>query len=250
MGLLDQVIGGVLGNVFGGGRSGDHPQGGGGSPGGLGGALGGSLSPIVQALLMLLLQKGAGGLGDILGGGRGRAPEEAPDRGGPPEPYGRDDEDRGGFNQDRGGGYRDDGPRSSAPEGDFSDLSGMLDGPGGAQGSAQGQGQGQGQGAGPYSRLDHEPAEDLGGLDGLIERFQRGGLGDAMNSWIGHGGNQPVSPEHLADALGSDTVSTLQIRTGLSRDDLLAQLSQVLPGVIDGLTPQGRRPAPEERRGW
>ncbi|GJE16302.1 YidB family protein [Methylobacterium marchantiae] len=238
MGLLDQVIGGVLGNVLGGGRSSDHPQGGGG--------LGGSLSPIVQALLMLLLQKG-GGLGDILGGGSGGPSDRDrggfdDERGGPPEPYGEDEEDRGGFNQGRG--PRDSGgnSRDSSPEGDFSDLSGMLDGPGNRQTTSPG--------AGPYGRLDHEQGEDLGGLDGLIDRFQRGGLGDAMNSWIGHGQNQPVKPQRLADALGSDTVNTLQSRTGLSRDDLLSQLAQALPGVIDGLTPQGRRPEPEERRNW
>lgn len=249
MGLLDQVIGGVLGNVLGGGRGSDHQQGGGSG----GGALGGSLSPIVQALLMLLLQKGGGGLSDILGGGRGGQPEMEQGRRGPPEPY--DDGDQGGFNQDPynegrdRGGYGG-GSRGSSPEGDFSDLSGMLDGPGGGQGYQGSRDQGHSSGAGPYSRLDQEQGDDLGGFDGLIDRLQRGGLGDAIGSWIGHGQNQPVQPNRLADALGSDTVNTLQSRTGLSRDDLLSQLAQALPGVIDGLTPQGRKPDPEERRGW
>ncbi|WP_027174337.1 YidB family protein [Methylobacterium sp. 10] len=247
MGLLDQVIGGVLGNVLGGGRGGDHQQSGGSG----GGALGGSLSPIVQALLMLLLQKGggAGGLSDILGGGRGAPEEREQDRRGPPEPY--DDGDRGGFNQDRDRGGYGGGSRGSSPEGDFSDLSGMLDGPG-SQGSQDhgSPADGHSSGTGPYSRLGQEQGDDLGGLDGLIDRLQRGGLGDAIGSWIGHGQNQAVEPNRLADALGSDTVNTLQSRTGLSRDDLLSQLAQALPGVIDGLTPQGRKPDPEDRRSW
>lgn len=234
MGLLDQVIGGVLGNVLGGGRGNDNTQGGG------QGGLGGSLSPIVQALLMLLLQKGGGGLSDILGGGRGAPADPDMGRRGPPEPYGEDEGDRGGFNQDRGPQEYGGGSRGSSPEGDFSDLSGMLDGPGGNQGGS----------SASYNRPDHEQGADLGGLDGLIDRFQRGGLGDAINSWIGHGSNQSVEPQRLADALGSDTVNTLQSRTGLSRDDLLSQLAQALPGVIDGLTPQGRRPDAQERQHW
>ncbi|MCJ2128548.1 YidB family protein [Methylobacterium sp. E-045] len=245
MGLLDQVIGGVLGNVLGGGRGGDHQQGGGSG----GGALGGSLSPIVQALLMLLLQKGGGGLGEILGGGRGTPDESEQGRRGPPEPY--DDGDQGGFNQDRDRGGYGGGSRGSSPEGDFSDLSGMLDGPDGQASEDRGpRAEGHSSGAGPYGRVDQEQDADLGGLDGLIDRLQRGGLGDALGSWIGHGQNQAVEPNRLADALGSATVNTLQSRTGLSRDDLLSQLAQALPGVIDGLTPHGRKPEPEERRGW
>jgi uncharacterized protein YidB (DUF937 family) len=80
-------------------------------------------------------------------------------------------------------------------------------------------------------------------LGGLIDQFRRNGLEDAINSWIGTGPNQPVSPGQLGRALGKDTVEDLSERTGLPHDDLLAQLSQVLPGVVDRLTPNGRLPA-------
>lgn len=239
MGLLDQVIGGVLGQVMGGGRG--HPQGGGmggGMSGGgmSGGGMGGAVSPIVQALLMLLMQKGmSGGLGDIFGGGGGgQAPRREPSAGG-------DDGDLGGFGQDRerSGGHRDDG-------GGFGDLAGMLDGPGGPSSNPRG----HDSGAGPYSGLDRDPAESQGGLDGLIERFQRGGLGDVMESWIGPGQNRSVEPNRLGEALGPQAVDTLAGQTGLDRNTLLSQLAQALPGVIDGLTPQGRRPTDEDRRGW
>lgn len=235
MGLLDQVIGGVLGQVLGGGRGherGEAPSGGG---------LGGAMSPIVQALLMLLLSKGAGGLGDILGGSRPHGQDR-------PAPSPRDDGDIGGFGQDRGDRRQDDrGQRadndSGAGGGDFGDLAGMLDGPGDRAG-------GTSAGTGPYAHLDHEPGEGQGGLDGLIDRFQRGGFGDLMESWIGKGQNRPVQPNQLADALGTDTVDALQQRTGLDRTELLSQLAQALPEVIDRLTPQGRRPDGHETRGW
>lgn len=212
MGLLDQVIGGVVGQVLGRGQQ-------------------GALSPIVKALLMLLLAKGAsGGFGDIFG--RGHAEAEG---GSPPPPPRQDGGDLGGFgNAPRGGPAPDDG--------DFSDLAGMLDGPGE-----------RAPGAGPYAHLDREPSEEsgsAGGLDGLVESFRRSGLGDVIESWIGPGGNHAIAPSRLADALGPDTLDSLSRATGLSRDDLLAQLAQALPGVVDRLTPQGRLPSESERRGW
>ncbi|MGU3539014.1 YidB family protein [Methylobacterium sp. A54F] len=242
MGLLDSVVGGVLGQVLGGGRG---QQGG--------------MSPLVKALLMLLLAKGAsGGFGDIFGRGRGHEPGPADDRSGGAGPYGRDPggsepSDMGGWNQV---GERRDGPLPGGD--DYGDLSGMLDGPGDAPQASPG----RDPGAGPYAHLDREPGDrgspyghesdgpDLGGLDGLIEGFRRSGLGDVVESWIGHGQNRPVQPNQLADALGPDTLDTLERQTGLDRNSLLGQLAQVLPEVINGLTPQGRVPTGEERRGW
>ncbi|AWB19625.1 DUF937 domain-containing protein [Methylobacterium currus] len=243
MGLLDQVIGSVLGNVLGGGgRPGDHQGGnhGGGS---------GAMSPLVKALLMLLAAKAMqGGFGDIFGGGRRPAPQSGPEDGYAPDPRGYDTPDP-----------RDDAPRSRRgedPDNPYSDLAGMLDGPGGAAPPSPAGGGGVqnpfDQGAGPYSRLDREQPEDAagGGLDQLIDRFRRGGLGEMIESWIGPGHNRPIQPQQLAQALGPDTVETLSRQTGMDRNDLLAQLAQVLPGVIDGLTPQGRRPNHDEMRGW
>jgi uncharacterized protein YidB (DUF937 family) len=86
-------------------------------------------------------------------------------------------------------------------------------------------------------------AGGLGGLGGLIDQFRQNGLEDAINSWIGTGPNQPVSAGQLHRALGQNTVENLSEQTGLSQDDLLAQLSQLLPGVVDKLTPNGRLPA-------
>ncbi len=82
----------------------------------------------------------------------------------------------------------------------------------------------------------------LGGLGGLLDKLQKGGLGDLANSWVGTGQNQPISPGQLGSALGSDIVKTLSQRSGLSEEEITKQLSQVLPGVVDKLTPQGRPP--------
>ena len=89
-------------------------------------------------------------------------------------------------------------------------------------------------------------SDDLGGLGGLVERFRQGGLDDIINSWIGTGANKPISAHQLHDALGSETVGDLSRETGMPRDDLLSQLSQVLPGVVDKLTPRGQLPSDQD----
>ena len=86
----------------------------------------------------------------------------------------------------------------------------------------------------------------LGGLGGLLSRLQQGGLGNATNSWVGSGQNQPVSPGQIGSALGPNTIKTLSQQTGISEDELTKQLSQVLPGVVDKLTPNGRLPTMAE----
>jgi uncharacterized protein YidB (DUF937 family) len=86
----------------------------------------------------------------------------------------------------------------------------------------------------------------LGGLGGLLEKFQQSGHGDVAKSWVGSGQNQPISPGPLSSALGPSIIKALAQKTGLSEQDLTAQLSQALPGFIDKLTPQGRLPTHEE----
>jgi uncharacterized protein YidB (DUF937 family) len=89
----------------------------------------------------------------------------------------------------------------------------------------------------------------LGGLGGLLDKLQKGGLGNAASSWVDSGQNQPVSPGQLGSALGPDIIKVLAQRSGLSEEELTRQLSQVLPGVVDKLTPQGRLPTIAELSG-
>jgi uncharacterized protein YidB (DUF937 family) len=85
-----------------------------------------------------------------------------------------------------------------------------------------------------------------GGLSDLVKQFEQGGLGSAVNSWVGHGPNQQISPNDVARALGSDQINALMSQTGMSRDELLSGLSQQLPLAIDELTPDGRLPTEQE----
>ncbi len=86
----------------------------------------------------------------------------------------------------------------------------------------------------------------MGGLGGLLDRLSGAGHGEAANSWVGTGQNVPIQPTQLGSALGQTTIADLARHAGMSEQDLLAQLSRALPGVVDKLTPNGQVPSATE----
>jgi len=85
-----------------------------------------------------------------------------------------------------------------------------------------------------------------GGLGGLLQRLGYAGHTEVANSWVGTGPNAPIQPNQLNAALGQTTVTDLARHAGMTEQELLAQLSRVLPGVVDKLTPGGRIPDQSE----
>ena len=80
------------------------------------------------------------------------------------------------------------------------------------------------------------------GLGAILGKAQQSGMGDVVSSWIGSGQNMPISADQLNNVLGSDMVANLARQLGLSHGDASSQLSQMLPEVVDRLTPQGQMP--------
>lgn len=118
------------------------------------------------------------------------------------------------------------------------------------QGSAQGAGNGAGMnpmgGAGGMDALAMVGSllQQAGGLSGVMAMLQNAGLGDAVQSWVGTGANQPVSADQLGAAFGPDLMNKLGAQTGGSQGaDLSQLLAQFLPVVMDQLTPKGQLPA-------
>lgn len=81
-----------------------------------------------------------------------------------------------------------------------------------------------------------------GGLQNLISQFDAKGLGDIIGSWIGTGQNKSISAEQIQNILGSDALSGIASKLGLNVTDLSNQLSNLLPDVVDKLTPEGKAP--------
>src|SRR5229473_3241024 len=86
--------------------------------------------------------------------------------------------------------------------------------------------------------------EKHGGLQGVVSEFEKNGLGATVQSWVGTGPNQAISPEQVHQVLGPDLLQQLAAKSGLSVQDLTQKLSQVLPQAVDTLTPTGAIPKP------
>ncbi len=114
---------------------------------------------------------------------------------------------------------------------------------GSVMGAVQGQGQGSG-GSDLLSAVVGMLGNDApgGGLAGIVQQFQRGGLGDVVQSWISSGQNLPVSADQLSSVLGNDALGALAQKLGIDPGAMAGQLSQVLPQVVDQLTPGGQMP--------
>jgi len=82
-----------------------------------------------------------------------------------------------------------------------------------------------------------------GGLDALIAQFQQKGLGELADSWVGTGRNLSISADQLQSVLGSAQVQAIAGKLGMSSNDLAGALANLLPQVVDRLTPNGQVPS-------
>ncbi len=81
--------------------------------------------------------------------------------------------------------------------------------------------------------------ERHGGVQGIVAQLQSQGLGSTVQSWIGNGPNQSISPDQVHQTFGAETMNVLAAKVGLSPQDLASKLSAILPQAIDKLTPGG-----------
>jgi len=76
----------------------------------------------------------------------------------------------------------------------------------------------------------------------VVSQFEKNGLGATVQSWVGTGANQPISPDDVHRVIGPDLLQQLAAKSGLSTQELAQKLSQVLPQAVDRMTPDGTMP--------
>lgn len=113
-------------------------------------------------------------------------------------------------------------------------------------GTAQGQNSGQAALINAVIQMVANKGGGAGGLAGLVQSLTQGGLGNVASSWVGTGQNLPVSPDQITSALGGGggggMLAKLAQQAGMSHGDAASGLSQILPGLVDRLTPDGHVP--------
>ena len=118
-------------------------------------------------------------------------------------------------------------------------LDGML---GNVLGGMLGGGQQGAQGQSPLIQMALQMLQQNGGLQGMLAKFQQAGYGDQAQSWVGTGQNMPISPDALSKIFGPGQLGQIAQQLGMSHDDAAGGLAQMLPGVVDQMTPNGQIP--------
>jgi uncharacterized protein YidB (DUF937 family) len=89
-----------------------------------------------------------------------------------------------------------------------------------------------------------------GGLQGLASKFSQSGQGNAFQSWVGMGENQPVSSNQIQNVLGPEQVKAIATKMGVDPAMVSTFLAEYLPKIVDKLTPAGKiDPAADHQQG-
>ena len=129
-------------------------------------------------------------------------------------------------------------PQPTIPMGLFDQLAGQALGAFGGSAGSGSSGGGGGQ-QGQLLSLITGLVNQHGGLEALLKLFAAKGLGDHVASWVSTGQNLPISGEHITHVFGAEKVQQLAQQTGLPASAVSAGLADLLPKVVDHLTPQG-----------
>lgn len=93
---------------------------------------------------------------------------------------------------------------------------------------------------GMLGKIAMEMVSKNGGLGGVLEMFNKGGLGDLAASWIGQGENQALSQDQVSSVFGNDMISEMASKFGIESSALTGQIAQYLPELINQSTPNGQ----------
>ena len=88
------------------------------------------------------------------------------------------------------------------------------------------------------AEVHNQAAGGLGNLTGMLSQL---GLGKQVDSWVGTGENQEISADDIHSTLGQNgTLSQIAQQAGVSEQDAAGGLAQLLPNLINQLTPNGK----------
>ena len=120
---------------------------------------------------------------------------------------------------------------------------GLLDGLLGQMlGGAAGQPQMGAQAQNPLLQIALQMLQQNGGLSGVLGKMQQAGYGEQAQSWVGTGQNMPIDAGALSQIFGQGDLGRIAQQLGISRDEASGGLAQMLPQVVDEMTPRGQIP--------
>lgn len=88
--------------------------------------------------------------------------------------------------------------------------------------------------------------QQQGGLGNVLGKFREAGMGSQADSWVSTGQNMNISPNQLEQVFGSGALNDIASKLGMSQEQAGSAMSQVMPELINQLTPQGQVTADSE----
>jgi len=78
------------------------------------------------------------------------------------------------------------------------------------------------------------------GIEGLMKKFKSLGMDEVLSSWIGTGKNLPISKDQILKVFGEDKIKEFSEKTGVTMDKSQDIIKDMLPGIIDKISPNGK----------
>jgi uncharacterized protein YidB (DUF937 family) len=94
----------------------------------------------------------------------------------------------------------------------------------------------------PLLQILLQMLQQNGGLSGVLAKMQQAGYGEQAQSWVGTGQNLPIDAGALSQIFGQGNLGQLAQQLGISPDEASGSLAQMLPDVVDRMTPAGQIP--------
>jgi uncharacterized protein YidB (DUF937 family) len=70
-------------------------------------------------------------------------------------------------------------------------------------------------------------------LSTAIEQLNQNGMGAKVNSWLGRGENQPITPDEIRQGLNNATLQQMAQQLGIPVGQIADVLAQHLPATVD-----------------
>ena len=81
-----------------------------------------------------------------------------------------------------------------------------------------------------------------GGIGGVRDRFRKKGYSQQAASWVSTGENEVLEPQAIDEVVGTDELSRLSRQLGVGNEAVASGMAQILPEMVNQLTPQGEVP--------
>ena len=81
-----------------------------------------------------------------------------------------------------------------------------------------------------------------GGIGGVLERFRNKGYSQQAASWVSTGENEALEPQAVNELMGTEELSRMSQQLGVSQEEVSSGMAQILPEMVNQLTPQGGVP--------